>query len=59
MLATSQISLLYQVSSGHIVNTMTLTLYICSGLDLGDRQALEQKYASADPPCLMDSSDGR
>ena len=29
------------------------------GLDLGDRQALEQKYAGCDPPCLLDSSDGR
>ena len=30
-----------------------------SGLDTGDRQALEQKYSGCDPPCLLDSSDGR
>ena len=30
-----------------------------SGLDLGDRQVLEQKYSGCDPPCLLDSSDGR
>ena len=30
-----------------------------SGLDTGDRQALEQKYVDSDPPCLLDSSDGR
>ena len=29
------------------------------GLDIGDRQALEQKYSGCDPPCLLDSSDGR
>jgi len=34
-------------------------IIVISGLDLGDRQALEHKYAAADPPCLMDSSDGR
>jgi len=32
---------------------------VLSGLDLGDRQVLEQKYAGCDPPCLLDSSDGR
>ena len=31
----------------------------CPGLDTGDRQALEQKYSGMDPPCLLDSSDGR
>ena len=30
-----------------------------AGLDLGDRQALEHKYSGCDPPCLLDSSDGR
>ena len=30
-----------------------------AGLDLGDRQVLEQRYAGCDPPCLLDSSDGR
>ena len=30
-----------------------------AGLDLGDRQVLEQKYSGFDPPCLLDSSDGR
>ena len=29
------------------------------GLDPGDRQVLEQKYNGCDPPCLLDSSDGR
>ena len=29
------------------------------GLDPGDRQVLEQKYSGCDPPCLLDSSDGR
>ena len=29
------------------------------GLDQGDRQALEQRYTGCDPPCLLDSSDGR
>merc|ERR1719500_1231451 len=32
---------------------------VLSGLDLGDRQVLEQKYSGCDPPCLLDSSDGR
>merc|ERR1719268_91256 len=32
---------------------------IISGLDHGDRQVLEQRYLGADPPCLLDSSDGR
>ena len=30
-----------------------------AGLDLGDRQVLEQRYSGCDPPCLLDSSDGR
>ena len=30
-----------------------------AGLDPGDRQVLEQKYSGSDPPCLLDSSDGR
>ena len=29
------------------------------GLDLGDRQVVEQRFAGCDPPCLLDSSDGR
>ena len=32
---------------------------VISGLDLGDRQVLEHKYSGCDPPCLLDSSDGR
>jgi len=32
---------------------------VISGLDPGDRQVLEQKYSGCDPPCLLDSSDGR
>lgn len=32
---------------------------IISGLDPGDRAMLEQKYKSCDPPCLLDTSDGR
>ena len=31
----------------------------CAGLDPGDRQVLERKYIGCDPPCLLDSSDGR
>jgi len=34
-------------------------IIVISGLDTGDRQALEQKYSGCDPPCLLDSSDGR
>lgn len=34
-------------------------IVVISGLDKGDRQALEQKYTNSDPPCLLDSSDGR
>jgi len=34
-------------------------IIVISGLDPGDRQALEQKYSGCDPPCLLDSSDGR
>jgi len=34
-------------------------IVVISGLDPGDRQALEQKYSGHDPPCLLDSSDGR
>ncbi|XP_023337906.1 uncharacterized protein LOC111708693 [Eurytemora carolleeae] len=34
-------------------------IIVISGLDAGDRQALEQKYNGFDPPCLLDSSDGR
>jgi hypothetical protein len=29
------------------------------GLDPGDRQVLEQRFQGFDPPCLLDSSDGR
>ena len=29
------------------------------GLDPGDRQVLEQKYSGCEPPCLLDTSDGR
>merc|ERR1712013_150940 len=32
---------------------------VISGLDPGDRQVLEHKYIGCDPPCLLDSSDGR
>jgi len=34
-------------------------IIVVSGLDPGDRQVLEQKYNGCDPPCLLDSSDGR
>jgi len=34
-------------------------IIVISGLDPGDRQALETKYKGCDPPCLLDSSDGR
>jgi len=34
-------------------------IIVISGLDPGDRQALEMRYAGCDPPCLLDSSDGR
>jgi len=34
-------------------------IIVLSGLDIGDRQVLEQKYNGCDPPCLLDSSDGR
>jgi len=34
-------------------------IIVISGLDPGDRQVLEQKYSGCDPPCLLDSSDGR
>merc|ERR1719391_125283 len=34
-------------------------IIVISGLDTGDRLALEQKYSACDPPCLLDSSDGR
>ena len=30
-----------------------------AGLDPGDRQVLEHKFSGCDPPCLLDSSDGR
>lgn len=32
---------------------------VISGLDPGDRQVLEHKFKGIDPPCLLDSSDGR
>lgn len=32
---------------------------VISGLDPGDRQVLEHKFSGCDPPCLLDSSDGR
>jgi len=32
---------------------------VISGLDPGDRQVLEQRFSGFDPPCLLDSSDGR
>ena len=34
-------------------------MFSTTGLDPGDRQVLEQKYNGCDPPCLLDSSDGR
>ena len=39
--------------------TMLNVDVFCWGLDTGDRQALEQKYRNTEPPCLLDSSDGR
>ena len=47
-------------SSAVIDNTVLYcTVLYWPGLDLGDRQVLEQKYSGCDPPCLLDSSDGR
>jgi len=34
-------------------------IIVISGLDPGDRQVLEQKYSGSEPPCLLDTSDGR
>jgi len=34
-------------------------IIVISGLDPGDRQVLEQKYSGCEPPCLLDTSDGR
>ena len=34
-------------------------IIVISGLDQGDRAVLEQKYSKYEPPCLLDSSDGR
>jgi len=34
-------------------------IIVISGLDPGDRQVLEQKYNGCEPPCLLDTSDGR
>merc|ERR1719500_610229 len=34
-------------------------IIVISGLDPGDRQVLEYKYSGCDPPCLLDSSNGR
>jgi len=38
---------------------VTYFVMVYTGLDPGDRQVLEQKYIGCDPPCLLDSSDGR
>ena len=34
-------------------------IFVDLGLDPGDRQVLEQRFNGFDPPCLLDSSDGR
>ena len=48
------------VISGDLDTGHKETLQCASvGLDVGDRQALEQQYAGCEPPCLLDSSDGR
>ena len=30
-----------------------------AGLDVGDRKELEQLYHGCDPPCMLDTQDGR
>ena len=47
------------VISGGSSSAPVLSHSYCPGLDTGDRQALEQKYSGMEPPCLLDSSDGR
>ena len=42
-----------------ISDTCTIPVYPYPGLDPGDRQVIEQKYRGSDPPCLLDSKDGR
>ena len=34
-------------------------IIVISGLDKGDRKVLQQKYSKHQPPCLLDTSDGR
>ena len=34
-------------------------VFCCPGVDTGDRQILEQQFAKCDPPCQVDSTDGR
>ena len=47
------------MGSGVLLSLSNVTRYHWPGLDTGDRQALEQKYSGMEPPCLLDSSDGR
>ncbi len=42
-----------------VANSCMLTIRYLAGLDTGDRQILEHRYASCELPCLLDSSDGR
>merc|ERR1719317_265430 len=34
-------------------------IIVISGLDVGDRKELEQLYHGCDPPCMLDTQDGR
>jgi hypothetical protein len=43
----------------YLANSYMLNILYLAGLDTGDRQILEHRYASCEPPCLLDSSDGR
>ena len=56
--ATSPTSSSYQVSSLK-TSLSFLIKRLYQGLDPGDRQVLEQKYSGSEPPCLLDTSDGR
>ena len=47
------------IATFHIAIDILILILMVAGLDIGDRQVLEQKYNGCDPPCLLDSSDGR
>ena len=36
-----------------------MLLNLSAGLDVGDRKVIEQMYSGCDPPCMLDSQDGR